>query len=135
MKRCPRCKTLKEFSAFSKHAGRHRGLQSNCKACFKELHADWYKKNAQKESKRSKESQRPRHLMRKYGMDEWKYAELYVEQGAGCAICREFQETLYVDHDHKTGKIRGLLCRKCNFGLGLFGDSVDKLLRAVNYLD
>jgi hypothetical protein len=52
-----------------------------------------------------------------------------------CAICkRPFDRTPHVDHSHKTGKIRGLLCFHCNSGLGMFGDCMDTMESAINYL-
>ena len=61
---------------------------------------------------------------------------LVEEQQGLCAICsRPFgDEPYYVDHDHKTGLIRGLLCNGCNLGLGLFRDDIDALLAAAQYL-
>jgi len=55
-----------------------------------------------------------------------------------CAICKkkrpQNQRNLAVDHCHKSGKIRGLLCSRCNIGLGIFGDKVDLLQSAIDYL-
>ena len=50
-----------------------------------------------------------------------------------CQICRE-RKDLVVDHDHKTGKIRGLICRRCNSALGYWKDSPENLLRAIEYI-
>lgn len=68
------------------------------------------------------------------------YDELFYEQGGGCAICgseesgRSTTDWLHVDHDHVTGEIRGLLCNRCNVGLGSFTDDLELLLNAVEYL-
>ena len=53
--------------------------------------------------------------------------------GKVCAICGS-DEGLAVDHDHETGRVRGVLCRSCNTGLGFFGDDVARLARAIEYL-
>ncbi len=60
------------------------------------------------------------------------------EQGYSCAICGETERNLnrglFVDHCHKTGKIRGLLCIKCNMAMGLMSDDIDVLASAISYL-
>lgn len=78
-------------------------------------------------------------LKRKFGIGLDEYNSLLESQKYKCAICetgactsgREFA----VDHDHATGKIRGLLCTRCNIGLGYFKDSADMLSRAIQYLE
>ena len=60
-------------------------------------------------------------------------------QNGCCAICKgeepsDFKGRLSIDHDHSSGKIRGLLCMKCNSGLGMFNDDEDILLNAIKYL-
>ncbi len=66
------------------------------------------------------------------------YNNLYKAQQERCAICRRHQslvwKTLCVDHDHKTGEVRGLLCDNCNRGIGLMNDDPALLKRAVEYL-
>jgi hypothetical protein len=64
------------------------------------------------------------------------FARRRVRQRGVCRICRieKPNETLCVDHDHATGMTRGLLCRKCNSGLGYFDDSLRRVLRAAFYL-
>lgn len=72
-----------------------------------------------------------------YGITSTDYNKLFVEQNGVCAICKEKQEdskSLCVDHDHTTGKIRGLLCRACNSGLGHLKESVSILISSIEYL-
>ncbi len=60
---------------------------------------------------------------------------LFLNQNGGCAICGQPQERrLHVDHDHKTGRIRGLLCGSCNRAIGLLKESVASLASAIGYL-
>jgi len=79
------------------------------------------------------------HLKQKYNLTLEQYFILSMEQENVCAICKS-KETgyqtnyMYVDHDHATGKVRGLLCNKCNFGLGNFKDKINILESAINYL-
>jgi Recombination endonuclease VII len=64
------------------------------------------------------------------------YRRMLSKQNGACAICKQvFQETLAVDHCHTTGKVRGLLCRKCNTGLGNYGDDPGRLREAAAYLE
>jgi hypothetical protein len=78
------------------------------------------------------------HLMRKYNLPIEQYNEMLVNQENKCFICDyEFGQKkgdCYVDHCHKTEKVRGLLCQNCNTGLGNFRDDSDRLIRAANYL-
>lgn len=75
-------------------------------------------------------------LFMKYGITEIDYERLLVEQGGACAICRNPStgRRLSVDHDHDTGRVRGLLCFTCNIGLGSFKDSILRLESAIEYL-
>jgi hypothetical protein len=74
----------------------------------------------------------------KYGITISEYDLLFKEQEGACAICKTHQSTqpiaLAVDHCHTTGKVRGLLCGKCNRGIGLFEDREDILVSAIHYL-
>ena len=81
-------------------------------------------------------------LKNKLGLPWPEFRALYRRQRGRCAICREkvrvrnndARGTVHVDHDHKTGRVRGLLCAKCNQALGLFEDDAARLMTAVRYL-
>ena len=82
-------------------------------------------------------------LMKVYGITLEDYNELLESQNSICAICRKPEthktngktiDTLSIDHDHDTGLIRGILCHRCNIGLGAFDDNLEVLEKAVKYL-
>lgn len=77
-------------------------------------------------------------LKRLYGMTLADEDRLRVAQGDRCATCDVSLENSFVrcvDHDHTTGRVRGLLCRRCNMAIGLLGESVERVRRVVAYLD
>jgi hypothetical protein len=77
-------------------------------------------------------------LRARYGITIEEYDQLLVLQEGVCAICKKSctsGKRLAVDHDHESGIVRGLLCRKCNRGIGLFHDSLELLQSAANYLN
>jgi hypothetical protein len=85
---------------------------------------------------------RDRHMEKFYGITPARYAEMLEEQNGLCAICNQPPDgngkngrVLFIDHDHVSGEVRGLLCRACNGGLGLFKDDPKLLLNAVAYLE
>ena len=82
-------------------------------------------------------------LKKQYGIDLKEYQRMLEVQNGVCAICHSPESTkdkdggprsMPVDHDHKTGKVRALLCTQCNRGLGMFTDNIEKLKAAVEYL-
>jgi hypothetical protein len=84
-----------------------------------------------------KARQRAGHLKRKYGITLEEYDTLLQHQGGGCAICRRKPRpdaSLHLDHDHQTGRMRGILCFRCNNGLGDFDDDASLLQQAVAYV-
>lgn len=90
---------------------------------------EWAHKNPDKE--------RNARLKSVFGITLDDYNSILKEQNYVCAICNNKCSTgknLSVDHDHITNKIRGLLCDRCNFGIGCFNDNVELLLKATEYL-
>lgn len=78
-----------------------------------------------------------RRVQRVYGLKPGQYGEIYLFQGGVCAICRRATGAtrhLSVDHDHRTGQVRGLLCRPCNDLLGHLRDDVETARRIAGYL-
>jgi hypothetical protein len=79
-----------------------------------------------------------KHLKRMYGLSLEEFERLNQKQNNCCAVCSRSPSELgrlYVDHCHQSGKIRGLLCQKCNSGLGLLGDTREALQKALKYID
>lgn len=106
----------------------------------------WYEKNKEKvlakQKQRNLENPEKRYLtnrksdLRKYGITLEQYEQLEKKQKGVCAICgnKNQNKKLDVDHCHKTGKVRGLLCSNCNNGLGKFKDDKTLLNKAIKYL-
>ena len=74
--------------------------------------------------------------IRSYGLQVNEFNAMMRDQDGKCYICGgdNGHIALSIDHDHKTGRVRGLLCNKCNRALGLFNDNLETLLKAVDYL-
>lgn len=141
---CPKCKTDKPITEYWQRKTRQgRQPASRCKPCSTQANRDWRKKKPDYEKRRyqaSKLETRERHLVRKYGVDLAAYDQMLTKQNGKCAICsklarQENYGVLHVDHCHKTGAVRGLLCRNCNHVLGLMNDNPDLVRAAANYLD
>jgi len=92
------------------------------------------------ERQKSWKTQRDYFLKRKFGINEQIYNEMLATQNNGCAICKKTTsgdrrtKNFAVDHCHKTGVVRGLLCAACNKGIGLLEDSPTNLQAAIAYL-
>lgn len=144
MKRCNKCKELKLKSCFGNKTKSKDGLEIWCKDCKKIqrfdrkdrqsiIQREWY--NLKKIDKKYIKN---KSLIAKFGISLDQYESMLLSQGSKCAICltpqNDLSLMLCVDHDHSTGKIRGLLCHKCNTGIGLLGDSIDNLSNACIYL-
>lgn len=134
MKHCKKCNQDKSITEFWKNKTTADGLQAWCKPCWYALTKS---KLEGKDRERYLRMRRNGHLVRKYGITADEYDEMLSKQSGGCGICgRTFGRIrLAVDHDHKTGKIRGILCENCNMGLGMFKDDTKLLSAAIEYLE
>lgn len=152
MKTCSKCKVEKPESEFYKNRRHKDGLAYYCKGCSdasteqyrldnpEKLHADYRRHNERRKRDHTPEKCRADHLRHKFGMSSSDYQKLLDRQGGGCAICGRTESdatkpNLSVDHNHSTGKIRGLLCGKCNTALGKFQDSPELLRKAAEYVE
>lgn len=109
-----------------------------CVTCSKDKSKQRWREGTKKKGRYDPVDRRARNLRAHYGLSEADYNTMAESQKHACAVCGGTPTGKYgrfnVDHDHKTGKIRGLLCAKCNVGLGSFDDSSDKLRLATAYL-
>ena len=131
IKKCLECNELKPIEDFWKHSGRKDGRVERCKPCSRKLDKGrWHKR---------KDHQKNYVLEKTYGITLNEYQNLRTFQENKCAICGcEVMDVtgreLAVDHCHKSGKVRGLLCSNCNLGLGSFKDDPELLTKAIEYL-
>jgi len=150
MKICSRCKVEKTLIEFPVRTDRPSGYQSACYQCLSDRARVKYAisdKIAKREYNKKYRETNKRHiesgkLFAKYGITLDQYDEMLEAQGSVCAICKGAQKSgkngavqrFAVDHDHITGKVRGLLCTNCNTALGKFQDNVEILNIAIAYL-
>jgi hypothetical protein len=102
------------------------GYGGNCKPCHNEV--------VRANRLENHGSTRSFHLNRRYRVDESQVAWMILQQGGVCALCASGKPD-HVDHDHRTKRVRGILCFNCNRGLGKFGDDVELMGRAIDYLE
>jgi hypothetical protein len=85
-----------------------------------------------------REIRRWRAIYSLYKLTPGQWQDLYDKQQGCCAICGISQDdlgyTLEIDYDHVLGKVRGLLCKKCNLGIGMFGEDITRIEKAIRYL-
>jgi len=134
-KQCKRCEKHKPKTSFTKASRNTDGLQSYCKSC-----ADAYRKEYQV---KNPEAGTDRHYRRVFGITLQDVKQMLQKQDGKCALCsrelsvlqgRGFSTIAHVDHDHVTGKVRGILCGNCNTALGKLGDSIESIERVLSYL-
>lgn len=132
MKKCLTCELEKPIKDFYKRKNSKDGVNFHCKPCSREKRNNWNKEKDEEYWRYS--SYRRASLSTGIPIAEIRAA--FENQNKRCKICNrgETNKFLAVDHCHKTGKFRGLLCQKCNTGLGQFSDDTALLERAAKYL-
>lgn len=137
---CTRCKEDKglEDYPYRKDTNKYRPY---CKECKNKENREWYQKgsNAEKtkaQVRKYKRNNKDRVRCSKHKIDLDTLHNMLDKQQYTCKICgiKGTIDTLFIDHDHNTGKVRGLLCHYCNTGLGFFKDSTSSLKSAIKYL-
>lgn len=129
---CTKCRKRKLFDKFSKGKGNKDGYCTICKKCNSKYH----------KTPSARKKQRINKLKRMYNMTVTEYDEMFEQQNGVCAICGQSESVinvyglprLSIDHNHKTGKVRGLLCNNCNALLGFSKESILILQSTINYL-
>ena len=138
MKRCLICKEEKSKEEF-RSQGKY--LSSYCRPCNNEKQRQYRAENREKSNNYSKlykhtDKCRDKMLKKTYGISLEDYNNLLKSQNNCCTICKSRDNIrLSVDHCHKTGKVRGLLCGRCNRVIGLMGENKKWLQNAVLYLE
>lgn len=147
---CKKCGGEKPLEQFVEHKRGFRRLTSFCcRECHKKACKEYYRthKESQLAKERAKrqrwtQSERRADAVKRYGLTADDYERMAFEQEYKCAICGctpsalpDGRVGLNVDHCHKTGMVRKLLCHACNLGLGKFKDSPELLRMAARYLE
>lgn len=158
MKDCANCGKIAPISRFHKDKSKRDGHFDSCKKCVNARNRSLNRDLTEKQKKRRRYYDRNRYKLiskskeyrdknaarvrlwglRKYGLTPESFEALFKRQNGGCGICGEVNldgVRLHVDHDHATGKIRGLLCVGCNHMIGLAKDKIEILHRAADYLE
>lgn len=137
MKKCTKCGKTKMLTEYWRDRSKKHGYQARCKTCKTESYNKYRIANGydRKRYLKNPDGERERHLIKKYGITNAEYQKIFESQNAACAICKQKKANkLAVDHNHKTGEVRGLLCMNCNRMLGHAFDNPEILASAIGYL-
>ena len=130
---CNKCKLSHPLDNYYKSSRIKSGKRGDCKFCVAKTRKRWARRNYSPSKEKNKD------LKRRYNISLSEYNELVRKQEGCCEICgvheSKLTRSLHVDHNHKTGEIRGLLCLQCNKLLGYANDDVIYLLGCVDYLN
>lgn len=131
-KQCSRCGIEKPLDEYHQTKSIKSGYKAHCKECHNKDLREYYA------SDHGKNQVRGAQLQKAYGISIEEYDNMLKQQDNKCAICGTEEcrtgKAFAVDHDHDTGKVRGLLCRPCNSALGFFNDDYETTYRAADYL-
>ena len=130
-KTCSRCKINKVLAEFYKQTASVDGHSSYCRICVRETTGAWHRANPERQK-----VIRSRTRNKRLGLERGEFGQLLKGQQGKCAICFTplTRRNGTRDHHHDCGKLRGLLCTRCNSAIGALGDNVEGLERALAYL-
>lgn len=142
---CKACKKLEHLEKYPLNKDKYKISSSNWRKKnaekFKVKKKEWHTINRERCTEvsrnwRRKNADRVRsnYLLKKYGITPSDYDALLAAQDGACAMCKSKPENFDLDHDHKTGVVRGILCGPCNRAIGLLRDSPDLFLAGHDYL-
>jgi hypothetical protein len=144
LKPCNKCRKEKPLSEFHQHPRNKDGRQYSCKECVSQYKAGYYVRNVDKIRRYRTENREAVLLATKRSRVSREY-DLSLEEAESlwfaesCGICgttdRGSRGKFFIDHCHKTGKVRGALCHGCNSGIGHFLDNPTFLRAAADYLE
>lgn len=145
MKTCSVCKQILPLESFHKRATSKDGRGYECKPCGSKRVAEWQRNNREKSRANAKKhSDKPEtkryirdwQLKKNYGITIEDFEKMSEKQDGKCLICEKVPEKgLHLDHDHLSGRTRGLLCSCCNQGIGSFMDDPEILAKAAKYIE
>ena len=149
---CIQCVTRQPLHEYHKNKTAHGGHIPRCRTCVnknarsvyatyygdtkRKRHEDWKKQNPEKMKAAAKKSR----LKKIYGLTQDAWDAMFAGQGNVCAICRAThpgggKDVWHTDHDHSTGKVRGILCTGCNLALGIIKDDAARARGLADYLE
>lgn len=136
-KTCARCKVVRPRDAFRFRTGKQAHLlRAYCRDCERIVQRDKMRKWSEDPAWRARQCRLNR--LNTYGLTEDELVALEVRSGGRCEICGGppdgVKNELCIDHDHETGKVRGLLCGRCNTAIGMMEDDPTRLEAAIAYL-
>lgn len=139
LKECIACHSELPVERFNVNRGNKDGRQARCRQCMRTWRfARAEKLRAYDRARRCEprwKANKRRKDLQKYGLSPDAYDALLAKQAGSCAICHETSDKkLAVDHCHRTQRVRGLLCARCNLGIGMFRDDPVRLRGAIQYL-
>jgi len=107
------------------------------KRAYTKAYKERHKERLAAEREANKDKETDKRLRKVFGISIRDYEKMLKRQGGVCAICRreEKNKRLAVDHCHTTGVVRGLLCQKCNWAIGMFEDDIQRMEAAINYIE
>ena len=137
MKKCLKCNKEKPDELFGVDKSKKDNRSPYCRHCrniFEKNQRVDGKRSYKKKIKPTKEKSSEYMRNSRYRLSNSDYQDMLISQKELCLICNKFMKNPNVDHCHETGKVRGLLCNKCNMALGLLKDSIENLKNAILYL-